>query len=242
MGLLVNEGARGVAILNNLFVSNMYRNPALARGISVLVAGNLIVNPGHAAIHFYSDNRDGPLKASIIGNQIIAGADTSSRLAAVQIPNDMAQSPGSQIYLAGNSAPGSVLRNDGNFALARKSPVMVEGEPKAAKAWALRYTGARPGKRDPIDRRIIMSVENNSTRIVENLSSREDPFAGIVSRRQHADVPDNAFVPVGTNGPLRIQAWLCIRHFTVGGSATAQCPLEQASYENALATPSRKRS
>ena len=237
MGMLINDGPHGVAVTGNLFVSNMYRNPVLARGAAAFVGYNYIVNPGHGAIHFYSNERNGPLKATIVGNVVDNGNDTSSRLKAVQIPDDMtAQSPDAQIYLAGNSATGGPLVNDGGFKLAATPPVTLGGTfkpPADVRAFALRFAGARPGMRDAVDARIVSAARARTTSIIDD-PSQVGGWPQIVPVRRAAIVPDSPFEPSGVDGLLRIEAWLCLRHLEVGGPNTPECPRSAAEYRSGL--------
>jgi hypothetical protein len=237
MGLLINKDNQGVAVTGNLLVSNMFRNPVIARGSSAYVAYNQIVNPGRNAIHFYDVGAPTPLRATIIGNVVQAGSDTASNVTAVQIPDDMATAvPDAQIYLKDNTAPAGALTNRGNFMLASAPPVTTI-EPVAApddvRAYVLRYAGARPSQRDAQDRRIIDGVVNGTSRIIDNPAD-VGGLADTPVINAKADVPGRPFEPSRIAGLLRIEAWLCERHLEVGGPATPDCPQPVAAYRNAL--------
>lgn len=239
MGMLINKDNQGVLVTGNLFVSNMFRNPVIARGSSAFVAYNHIVNPGRNAIHFYDVGAPTPLRATVIGNIVQAGSDTSGNVTAVQIPDDMAEAvPDAQIYLKDNEAPAGVLTNRGNFKLAGAPPVVPAESitaPHDVRAYALRYAGSRPGARDAQDRRILHAVVNGTSRIIDNpadVGGLEDtPPAHAV-----ADIPADPFMPSRIAGLLRIEAWLCERHLEVGGPATPECPLPAETYRKSLRT------
>jgi hypothetical protein len=237
MGLLINKDNQGVAVTGNLFVSNMFRNPVIARGSSAFVGYNHIVNPGRNAIHFYDVGAPTPLRATVIGNVVQAGSDTSGNVTAVQIPDDMAQTvPDAQIYLKDNDAPAGPLTNRGNFALARTPPVALAEPftpPGDVRAYALRYAGARPGARDAQDRRILNGVVNGTSRIIDD-PSEVGGLADTPEAKAVADVPAQPFAPSRMAGLLRIEAWLCERHLEVGGPATSECAQPVAAYRNAL--------
>lgn len=237
MGLLINKDNQGIAVTGNLFVSNMFRNPVIARGSSAFVGYNHIVNPGRNAIHFYDVGAPTPLRATIIGNVVQAGSDTAMNVTAVQIPDDMTQTvPDAQIYLKDNQAPAGALTNRGDFKLASAPPVAL-AEPAATpddvRAYTLRYAGSRPGQRDAQDRRILDGVVNGTSRIIDNPAD-VGGLADTPEVKAAANVPDGAFSPSRITGLLRIEAWLCERHLEVGGPATPECGQSIAAYRNAL--------
>jgi hypothetical protein len=239
MGLLINKDNQGVAVTGNLFVSNMFRNPVIARGSSAFIGYNHIVNPGRNAIHFYDVGAPTPLRATVIGNVIQAGSDTSARVTAVQISDDMAQTvPDAQIYLNDNDAPAGAVTNRGDFTLDTTPPVaLIESftPPDDVRAYALRYAGARPGARDAQDKRILYGVINGTSRIIDNPSDAGG-LADTPEVKTVADVPAQPFAPSHIAGLLRIEAWLCARHLDVGGPATPECAKPLGAYESALRT------
>jgi hypothetical protein len=211
----------------------------IARGSSAYVGYNHIVNPGRNAIHFYDVGAPTPLRATIIGNVVQAGSDTSGNVTAVQIPDDMAQAvPDAQIYLKDNDAPAGAVTNRGGFTLATTPPVMLT-EPFTplddVRATALRYAGARPAQRDAQDKRILYGVINGTSRIIDNPSDvgglSDTPETKVV-----ADVPPQPFAPSHIAGLLRIEAWLCEQHLNVGGPATPECAQPLSAYKAALRT------
>lgn len=237
MGLLINKDNQGIAVTDNLLVSNMFRNPVIARGSSAFVAYNEIANPGRNAVHFYDVGAPTPLRATVIHNVIEPGPDTAANVTAVQIPDDMTQAvPDAQIYLAGNTAPAGPLTNRGDFRLANTPPVApVEAfaEPDDVRAYALRYAGARPGARDAQDTRIIEGVVNGTSRIIDNPSD-VGGLKDVPMTRAVVDVPDQPFAPSRIGGLLRIEAWLCEKHLEVGGPQTPECSQPAEAYRKAL--------
>jgi hypothetical protein len=226
MGMLINKDDQGVAVTGNLFASNMFRNPVIARGASVFVGYNLIVNPGENAIHFYDVPGATPLRATIVDNMVVLGADSDRNITAVQIPDDMAQkNVDAQIFLSGNrSAPGEVT-NRGGFMLADAPPVALAQDiapPADVRAIVLRRAGARPGQRDAVDARIVAGVETGAGRIIDN-PAQAGGLSEAAPVQQVADVPADPFGPAG-NGQLRIEAWLCARSQALGAAATPDCP------------------
>lgn len=232
MGMLINKDNQGVAVTDNLFVSNVFRNPVIARGSSAFVGYNLIANPAENAIHFYDVAGTTPLKASIVGNIVAPGPNTAKNVTAVQIPDDMSKLADAQIYLSGNQAPAGPVTNKGNFVLADAPPVTVPEPPTAnVRTWVLGHAGARPSDRDPVDSRIVAGITSGTSKVIDNPSE----VGGLpdTAPRQGAPVlPDAPFDPSSQPGQLRIEAWLCQRHFAVGGPATPECPTNVAGEAN----------
>lgn len=238
MGMLINKDNQGVAVTGNLFVSNMFRNPVVARGSSAFIGYNLIVNPGQNAVHFYDVEAPTPIRASVIGNVVVAGADTKHTVTAVLIPDDMAEkAPDAQIYLSGNRAAAGPLTNRGDFKLVASPPVQLAdaiAPPDDVRAWVLRHAGARPADRDAVDRRIVAGAEAGTARIIDNpaqvggLADTPPVFAA-------AAVPSNPF-GASLDGLTRVEVWLCERHLTLGGPQTPECPRDLAAYRNALSS------
>jgi hypothetical protein len=229
MGMLINKDNQGVAVTGNLFVSNVFRNPVIARGSSAFVGYNLIANPAENAIHFYDVAGTTPLKASIVGNIVVPGGDTDKNVTAVQIPDDMSKLADAQIYLSGNQAPAGPVTNRGNFTLANAPPVTSPDAPPPAnvRTWVLAHAGARPSDRDPVDSRIVAGISTGASKVIDNPSE----VGGLPEpppRQGAPTLPEAPFSPATQPGLLRIEAWLCQRHFAVGGPVTPECPTNVA--------------
>jgi hypothetical protein len=239
MGMLINKDNQGVLVTGNLFAANMFRNPAIARGSSALIAHNLIVDPGHNAIHFYDVPGATPLRASIIGNIVLAGSDTRSNVTAVQIPADMAvMNPDARIYLAENRAAAGPVTSNGPFALAAAPPVEAKlTAPSDVRARVLRFAGSRPAARDAVDRRIVAGAANGTLRIIDNPADVEGLGEGAAVQGKAA-VPDRPFEAAGAT--LRITAWLCQRSLELGSDRTPDCPQSAAQYRTLLDTSKRR--
>jgi hypothetical protein len=226
MGMLINKDNQGVAVTGNLFVSNVFRNPVIARGSSAFVGYNLIANPAENAIHFYDVAGTTPLKASIVGNIVVPGPNTAKNVTAVQIPDDMSKLADAQIYLSGNQAPAGPVTNKGNFTLATVPPVTGPAAPPGdVRAWVLGHAGAWPANRDPVDSRIVAGITAGTSRIIDN-PSEVGGLPEPAMRQGAPAIPDAPFSPAAQPGLLRIEAWLCQRHFALGGPQTPECPAQ----------------
>jgi len=228
MGMLINKDNQGVAITGDLFVSNMFRNPVIARGSSAFVGYNLIANPAENAIHFYDVAGTTPLLASIVGNILAAGPNTAKNVTAVQVPDDMAKLADAQIYLSGNQALAGPVTNRGNFSLANAPPISLLDSitpPADVRGWVLGHAGAWPSDRDPVDSRIVAGISNGTSKIIDNPSEVGGLAEGAPKQGAPA-LPDVPFNTASQPGLLRIEAWLCQRHFAVGGPETPECPAQ----------------
>jgi hypothetical protein len=228
MGMLINKDNQGVAVTGNLFVSNVFRNPVIARGSSAFVGYNLIANPAENAIHFYDVAGATPLKASIVGNIVAPGPNTAKNVTAVQIPDDMAKLADAQIYLSGNQAPAGPVTNRGNFTLANAPPVSLPdgaAPPADVRGWVLGHAGARPSDRDPVDSRIVAGISSGTSKVIDN-PSEVGGLPETAPRQGAPALPDVPFNASSQPGLLRIEAWLCQRHFAVGGPETPECPAQ----------------
>ncbi|HKY18280.1 MAG TPA: hypothetical protein VJL82_05050 [Rhizomicrobium sp.] len=237
MGMLINNDNQAVAVTGNLFAANMYRNPVIARGGSVFVGYNLIVDPGRNAIHFYDAAGATPLRVSLVGNVVQPGSDTAGKVTAVLIPETMAAKlPDASLYVSQNRMAQGALANPGDFPLAERPPVGISDKYAAAGnvgAAVLRDAGARPAARDAVDARIVSQAAQGTIRIIDDPAEVGGlpPSAPV---HNAAAVPANPFDVSGRSDLLRIEAWLCQRHREVGGPATPECPGAAQDYRNLL--------
>ena len=225
MGMLVNKDNQSIAVTGNLFAANEFRNPAIARGGSVYDGYNLIVDPGQNAIHFYDVAGTTPLLASLVGNIVLAGPDTKKNVTAIQIPTDMT-STGAQIYISNNQSAAGEVTNPGGFVFATSPPVNLPSGymmPGDARGAAFKYAGARPGARDSVDSQIISAAGQGAIRIIDD-PSQVGGLPNPAPVQKAAALPANPFSPSTRAGLLRIEAWLCWRHLSLGGPATSECP------------------
>lgn len=235
MGMLINKDNQAVAVTGNLFAANVFRNPVISRGGSVFVGYNLIADPGENAIHFYDAAGVTPVLASLVGNIVQAGPDTATNVTAVQIPDDMSRT-GAEIYLSQNQSAAGLVTNRGGFVLAAMPPVALAAGyavPGDVRAGALRYAGSWPSARDAVDTRIVSQVAQGTIRIAD---SPPGGFSDPAPVQGSAAVPVNPFDATSRPGFLRIEAWLCRRHFELGGPSTSECPGGATDYRNLLQT------
>lgn len=229
MGLLVGQNVQSAEISGNLLVSNAFRNPAIGKGASVLIANNYIFNPGQNAIHFYKIKSTAPTKATVINNVIEAGPDTKATLSAIIVPLGHDPAIDDEVLVAGNQAlVGPQAKALGFSATLDRSP--------PAPVWTrdpilptddvvedvLAHAGARPANRDPIDKRVVGQVLDKSARIV-SVPPEWGTRPGRSVRRK-ADVPRNPFEVAPGTERTRLAIWLCEQHLAVGGAPSGECP------------------
>ena len=185
-GMIVGPGIQRVLVEQNLFAHNQFRNPVVAAGAAALVVNNLVYNPGFGGMQMYGyePNKTRPefTQVDLVGNVIIAGADTRPRLGLFHNISGIPLL--SQVYLKDNLAVGTVTFDstkrpitwpaDGPTPFVQaptvKLPVDATGLlprlPAAqVEATVLASVGARPDDRDAIDTRIINEVKTRTGKI-----------------------------------------------------------------------------
>jgi pectate lyase len=184
-GSLIHDNTSNIAIIANLYASDVERCPLFKGGARGVIVNNLIVNPGRKAIHFglvpdeWGTHPWVAGQMAVVGNQMQAGSDTV---------------PG--LPLVSHSRGPLELYLQGNLALDRSGKPLPEystlsgSDPKAActlvkspPLWpvglkalpvervrdaVLANAGARPWDRDAIDRRIIEEAKNNTGHIIDS--------------------------------------------------------------------------
>ena len=240
MGMLIGQKMQGIAVTGNLFASNMYRNPVVSGGASVIVANNFIYNPGEAAVHFYP----GPLiRATVVGNVALRGPSSRSKLVMLGAPKSFNKnSPDALIFAADNQF--CVALSNCN-PRTRTNLHLISYVPVGTRAWRIKpsgkvwlwvknFAGSYPKSRNPIDQRVIGNVENLSGKII---NSPEDVggWPEVPSQTHSLKVPERPFEIVsGSTSMLRIEAWLCKKHIEVGGPPTPECPWATEFYQEQL--------
>ncbi len=172
-GTLVLDGTQNVAIVGNLFCSNVERNPVFKLNTSGVVVNNLIANPGERAIHASvpeaGDTSLPKARIAVVGNTIWFGE--KSKRSARAIFEGAADA-----YFKDNEGydwlgqPLDLLRTP--FETLDKPPVWPEGlEPVSTTAalWQIvRFAGARPAERDAIDSRIVQQALTGKSSIINS--------------------------------------------------------------------------
>ena len=175
-GSLIHDNTSEIAIVKNLYASNVQRNPYFKGGARGVVVNNYIYNPGRKAMHYnlpssewqgYSYQTG---KMTVIGNVLQYGPNTRN-LSLLDVGNGPAE-----IYLEDNMAKDqsgkSVDVYDGSISkLVNIKPVWIDNlQPIPAsdvRDYIVQNAGARPWDRDAIDTRIINEMLRGTGQIID---------------------------------------------------------------------------
>lgn len=181
-GTLIHDNATEIAIIANLYASNVRRNPFFKGGSQGVVVNNYIYNPGFAAVHYnlskaeWGDHKWVAGKMSVVGNVLEKGADSHPRL-----PYGLFSGP-VDVYWENNEVSGEAISKDrlltGDHTIVTKKPVwpdIIKVLPtENLKDYILSHVGARPWDRDDVDQRIVEEVRQSKNRIIDS----EDEVGG----------------------------------------------------------------
>lgn len=161
-GSLIMDTAYDIALFGNFFLHNMARNPMMKVGSSVVVANNLIYNPGKQIIGV----EGGPSHSAIVGNTAIDGPDTATNLmfpnrAELFVQDNWRQQTGDLAEVPPGA--GQTLTEPPLW------PANFTAIPAAQAHLSIPFrAGARPAERDPIDRRIVRTYLERNGRIIDS--------------------------------------------------------------------------
>lgn len=173
-GSLIHDNVTEVLIINNLYASNVDRNPLFTGGTTGAVINNLISNPGQTAI-IYAHSQNEWLgrelikgSISVVGNVIESGPDTRRNINAGYFRGPVDVFWDDNKIIAGPEARAVT----GEFSRAPTAPVWPPGlkamSSEKVKDHVLENAGAFPWQRDEIDQRIIGNARNRTTRIINS--------------------------------------------------------------------------
>ncbi len=153
------DGTKEVALVGNLYASNVERNPVFKLNTSGVVVNNVIANPGQRAIHTsVPDETTGDLpkaKISVVGNVVLHGDRSKPTSAIFEGTAEGYFKDNEGWFWDGKPLP--LLRKP--FDTLPEPPVWPQGlqaQSPASTLWHVtRFAGARPAERDAIDQRII---------------------------------------------------------------------------------------
>jgi hypothetical protein len=170
-GTLVHDGTHQVAIVGNLYASNVERNPVFKLDASGVVVNNVIANPGQRAIHASTvkdESTAAPARISIAGNFVRLGSE-SKKSAAVFEGHAEAWFE-DNLGWRHDGVPIPELRKE--FETLPEPPLWPQGliaiPADCTPALILRTVGARPAQRDPIDLRIVQDSLAGKSRIIDS--------------------------------------------------------------------------
>ena len=173
-GSLIHDNATDILIINNLYASNVERNPLFKGGAHGLIVNNYIFNPKVAAIHYnlvaseWEGHQWVTGRMGVEGNLIEYGPDTRSNMAAGSFRGPVEVYWEDNKIISGPEAKGLT----GEFTRLTKRPFWPEGleviPSDKVKEYVLKNAGAFPWERDEIDKRIIGGVRGNKGSIINS--------------------------------------------------------------------------
>lgn len=235
MGMLIGAYAEGVEVVGSLFVSNKLRNPVVGAGASAFIANNYVSNPGTHSAHVYGDRADTMTRVALIGNVVRKGPDSDSGMSAVQLPKVLKQpAAGARLYASDNhccsgASDAASLQTIGDQPFVVAQPPVMSASwtlmPAAGvRDWVLHHAGSRPADRTPTDQRIVRSAADGGGKIIADPAA-VNGYGPLSPGTAAAVLPVMPTAKLAGSGPprLRIEAWLCLKHFEVGGPPTPEC-------------------
>jgi pectate lyase len=177
-GTLIHDNTTDIAVIGNLYASNVDRNPLAKGGVRAVIVNNWISNPQqHAVRHTLNlqewKGRDlQTSELAVVGNVLEHGRDTRKHLALFE------NSPGSplRLFFKDNLA---YDRSNKRMALLKQGGAVLLNEPPL---WPEDYealpvdqvrdhvasnAGALPWDRDEVDQRIVAAALKRSGRIID---------------------------------------------------------------------------
>lgn len=175
-GSLIHDNTTEIAIIGNLYVSNMSRNPFFKGGSQGIAVNNYIFNPGREIIHYnlspeeWEGHEWVTGKMTIEGNVIEFGMNTPENVAVGKFRGPVELFWKNNKVISGNSTVKEIL--SGSQTLVEKRPVWPEGfvpeSVEKIQEEVLSAAGARPWSRDGIDSRIIREVREKTSKIIHS--------------------------------------------------------------------------
>jgi hypothetical protein len=185
-GVLIGPVDGNATIAGNLFADMQSRNPMTAAG-RVVIVNNLVYNWGNTAMDLQS--RGLITQNSVVGNAFVRGPDTAGDHAPIGLRADSATLlPGAKVFISGNTGPGETSDAWSLAGSIYGTLTLSNFKSSSPQAWpatmttlpasenvvrehVLKYSGARPADRDPVDARIISQTRAGTGRIINCVAS-----------------------------------------------------------------------
>jgi len=180
-GSLIHDNVTEIAIIGNLYASNVRRNPYFKGGVRGIVVNNYIANPGSRAMHYglpaieWLGRKYVTGQMAIVGNVLEHGPNTPANMplfalsgsGPVQVfakDNQASDRAGNDVRIIGTTSRKCQLVNS-----APLWPDAITVLPVSdVKAHVLKNAGARPWDRDAIDKRIVQEAHSGSGKIIHS--------------------------------------------------------------------------
>jgi hypothetical protein len=243
-GLLLGQSGGGrAAVVGNLMAHTAGRNP-LNRSYDSIIVNNVVYNAYSGSVELQSLGRT--MNVSVVGNVFIEGPDTGYWNRPVSVNADgWPMVATSKVYLHDNASPEFVAGNDwsianDDFSSSIKSataPIWISGftplptKNDVALNHVLKYSGARPADRDPVDLRVVKSVRDRTGRMINCVSAdgteRCKKNAGgwpvLAQNRRALELPSDPNA-ITSSGYTKLEVWLHDMAAEVEGRSTTAPP------------------
>jgi len=178
-GFIIHDYVRDVAVIGNLFAHNDRRNPYFKSHSNGVVINNFMYNLGNAAVqlgyvrdeYLGSGLKPGNPKVTVEGNVLIYGRDTYSDLPLVSYQGEAYLHDNQVLNLNNEAMPqihGDIIQKSKRIEWPQGYKALASKDLGQAM---LDTVGARPWSRDPIDKRIVDSVNSRTGRIIDSQES-----------------------------------------------------------------------
>ena len=175
-GSLIHDNTTEIAIVANIFASNVRRSPFFKGGAQGVIVNNYIYNPGYRAIHYNLSDKEWEGhdwltgKMTVIGNVLEKGLDSHKHLPYGQFHGPV------EVFWEDNLVLGEQVKEDrlliGDHTLVDEMPVWPRKlkvlPAHEVKAHLLENAGARPWNRDEVDLRIVQEIKEGKNRIIDS--------------------------------------------------------------------------
>lgn len=239
-GILVMYKSKKVTIAQNILMTNRERNPFMHGETSTAIVNNLVFN-GFAYWHFFFANVDwngnvsGPWYSSVVGNRVIAGANTDDDPNAAQgwlfqlDKTNGVNTAGNKLYRSDNTVENAqAFPFDVCATLAAHSscnemdydPTVTMPPAEApltnfpapmgsttVEAFLKQHAGARPLDRDPIEARLISDLTARTARGYRNSQTAYGGYPALTPGVRGLTPPANPHV-VSATGYTNLEDWL----------------------------------
>ena len=184
-GTLIHDNATEIAIIANLYASNVQRNPLFKGGARGVIVNNFISNPENRAMHYrlpageWKGREYATGQMVAVGNVMQGGVDTVDGLPLVKYDGEGVL----EVFLSDNVAidrKGKELehlvaaspRSDRECRVVSDLPFWPQGleamPADEVKEFVAHNAGARPWDRDEIDTRIVRQAMDGTGRIIDS--------------------------------------------------------------------------
>jgi len=171
-GSLIHDNTSEIAVIGNLYASNVRRNPFFKGGSEGIIVNNYVYNPGEAFVHYNLSPKEWnghewiTGRMTVVGNVFEFGEDTPK-----STPTGRFRGP-VEVFWKDNKVISGKEKLAGSHSLVEKEPVWPSGfspaKTEKVKEQVLNNAGSRPWSRNNIDQRIIDQIKNGTNRIINS--------------------------------------------------------------------------